>query len=132
MSEVRSGDEASLGQLFSGLTSDLSELLRKEIELAKVELKQEAARATKVGGLFGASGMAGYMALVLFSFAAAWALAVVLPRGGAFAIIAAVYAVVGTVCFLAGRQRARQVRPVPEQTVETLKEDAQWAKTRTR
>ncbi|HEX9994156.1 MAG TPA: phage holin family protein [Acidimicrobiales bacterium] len=118
--------EVSLGELFGRMTSDFSTLVRKEMELAKVELKEEAKQAGKAGGAFGAAGLAGFMALLLLSFALAWGLAEIMPEGFAFLIVGAIYAIAAAVLFGKARKQMQQVNPVPEQTVETLKEDAQW------
>jgi uncharacterized membrane protein YqjE len=118
--------DASLGELFGRMTNDFSTLVRKEMELAKVEMKEEVGRAGKAGSAFGGAAAAGLMALILLSFAVAWGLAEIMPEGFAFLIVGAVYAVVAAVLFSAGRKKLQQVNPVPEQTVETLKEDAQW------
>jgi hypothetical protein len=121
-------DDRSLGELFGDLSNDLSTLMRKEIELARIELKDEVKNAGRAGGMLGGTALAGYMALLLLSFAAAWALDEVMPTGWAFCIIGVIYAVVAAVLYMKGREELRKVNPVPEQTVETLKEDAQWAK----
>jgi len=120
--------DKSLGQLFAELTSDLTTLMRKEVELAKVETKEEVARAGKAGGLVGGGAFAGYLAVLFLSFAAAWLLDEVMHVALAFLIVGLVYAVAAAVLIASGRSRLKQVSPVPQQTVETLKEDVQWAK----
>ena len=120
--------EKSLGQLFSELTSDLSTLMRKEVELAKVETKEEVARAGKAGGMLGGGAFAGWFALLFLSFALAWLLDEWMHTALAFLIVGLVYAVVAAVLVVQGRSRMQSVNPVPQQTVETLKEDVQWAK----
>jgi len=120
--------DASLGELFSHLTSDLTAIVRDEMQLAKVELKDEVGRAGRAGGLLGGAAFAGYMVVVTLSFALAWALAEVMAVGWAFLIVAVIWAAVGAFLYLRGRQQLSTVKLVPEQTVETLKEDVQWAK----
>jgi uncharacterized membrane protein YqjE len=120
--------EKSLGQLFSELTSDLSTLMRKEVELAKVETKEEVARAGKAGGMLGGGAFAGWFALLFLSFAVAWLLDEWMHTALAFLIVGLVYAVVAAVLIRQGRSRMQSVNPVPQQTVETLKEDVQWAR----
>jgi hypothetical protein len=121
-------DDRSLQELWSDMTSETSTLFRKEIELAKLETKESVARAGKAGVMFGAGGVVALLALQLLSFAAAWGLAAVLPTGFAFLIVGVVYVAVAGVLFAQGRKRAAEVKVVPEQTVETLKEDVQWAR----
>jgi hypothetical protein len=123
----RAGD-ASLGDLFGRLSGDLSDLIRSEMELARVEVREEAAKAGRAAGLLGAGGVAAYLALTLVAMAAAWGLAELVDAGWAFLIVGVVVAAVAAVLIAAGRNRLRQVRPVPEETVETLKEDARWAR----
>ena len=121
-------DERGLGELVKDMTSELSELFRKEIELAKVEAKEEVAKVAKTAGMFGGAGLAGWLAVFFFSFALAWALDAVMPRWLAFVLVGVVYAAGTGVLFVQGRKTAKTIHPVPEQTVETLKEDVQWAK----
>ena len=120
--------DKSLSELFSAMTSDLSTLMRKEVELAKVETREEVSRASKAGGMLCGGAVAAYVALVFASFALAWLLDKWMPRALAFLIGAVLYAVAAAVLISAGRKRLRQVNPVPQQTMETLKEDVQWAK----
>ena len=128
MSEVhRPGEDRSLGELFSSLSTDMSDLVRKEIQLAKVELKQEAKDAGKAGGMLGAAGVSGYLAILLLSFAAAWGLSEIVPEGVAFLIVGLVWAVVAAVLASTGRKKLQEVEP-PRQTMDSLKEDAEWAK----
>ena len=132
MSRDMGAEERSLPQLLSDMTNELGTLMRKELQLARVETKEEVTKAAKAGGLFAGAGLAGYMALLLFSFAAAWGLANIMPTGLAFLLVGVVYAVVAAVLYLRARKAIKQVSPVPEQTVETLKEDVEWAKARKR
>jgi uncharacterized membrane protein YqjE len=122
------GTDQSLGELFGTLTSDLSELVRSEMELARVEIREEAATAGRAAGLLGAGGLIAYLGLGLMAMAAAWGLAEVVDAGWAFLIVGLVIAAIGVVVLMKGRDRLREVRPVPEETVETLKEDARWAR----
>jgi len=114
--------DVSAGELVSRVTQDLSTLMRQELELAKVELKQEATQAGKAAGMFGGAGFAGYMVLLFASIALWWGLSNVMDQGWAALIVAAVWAVIGAVLFVAGRDRARRVNPKPERTVETVRE----------
>jgi len=113
---------ASVGELLGDVSRDLSTLLRQELALAKAELKQEAGKAGKGAGMLGGAGFAGYMVLLFLSFALWWALANVMDQGLAALIVALVWAVAGGVLYAAGRKRLREINPVPERTVDTLKQ----------
>lgn len=123
------GDK-SLSELLSTLTSQLSTLFRKEVELAQVEIKQEVRKAGKAAGALGAAGGAGYMAVLMLSFALAWGLGELIPVWAGFLIVGVIYAVVAAVMYSGGKKKLDQVDPKPEQTIETLKEDAEWARAR--
>lgn len=122
-------DERPLGELFSDLTRSVQVLIRKEVELAKVELKEQTSRATKGATMLVVGGVGALFALLLLSFAAAWGLAEVIPTGFAFLIVGVVYLLVAVPLLLAGKKKLAEVNPVPRQAVETLKQDAEVAKT---
>ena len=120
----------SVGELLGEVTGDLSKLMRQEVALAKVELKEEATKAGKASGMLGGAGAVGYLVLVFLSLALMFALDEVMPIGWAALLTAVILGVVAAVLFVVGRNKLKQVNPKPEQTVETLKEDVQWAKNR--
>jgi hypothetical protein len=120
--------DASIGQLIGDISDDLSRLFRQEVELAKAELRQEAGKAGKAAGLLGGAGFAGSMTALLLSFAAVFGLGNIMDPGWAALIVAVVWAVASAILYATGRRKLRTVSPVPRQTVETLKEDAQWLK----
>jgi Putative Actinobacterial Holin-X, holin superfamily III len=128
--QVAAKAERPLSELVTQMTSDVGTLVRKEIELAKIEIKEDVQRTAKAGGMLGAAGFAGYMAVVLLSFAIAFLLAEVIPTWLGFLIVAVIWAAVGFVLFQQGRARMKQGTLVPEQTVETVKEDVEWVKAR--
>ena len=120
--------DKSLGELFGEMTSEVSALMRKEVELAKVEIKEEVGRAGKAGGMLGAGAGAGYFALLFVSLALAWLLDQAMPIALAFFLVGALYGIAAAVLITRGREQMKNVDPVPRQTVETLKEDAEWVK----
>jgi predicted butyrate kinase (DUF1464 family) len=122
--------EVSVGTIVSELASDMSTLIRKEIELAKVEVKAEAVKAGKAGGAFGGAGFAGWMAVLFLSWALTYLLDELMPRGLAVLIVGVLWLVGAIALALYGRARVRALNPVPERTVETVKEDVEWLKNR--
>jgi hypothetical protein len=120
--------ETSVGELIGNISNDLSTLFRQEVELAKVELKQEASKAGKAAGMLGAAGFAGYLVVILLSFALVAALSNVMDPGWAALIVAVLWGIVGAVLYANGRKQLKTVDPTPRRTVDTLKEDAQWLK----
>src|SRR5204862_7583651 len=115
--------DTSIGQIIGEISDDLSKLFRQEIALAKAEVRQEATKAGKAAGMLGGAGFAGYMTVLLLSFAVVFGLGNVIDAGWAALIVAAVWAVAGGVLYANGRRKLRTVSPVPRQTVQTVKED---------
>lgn len=124
--------EPSLGKLVGEIGEDLSTLFRQEVELAKAEIRQEAAKAGKAARMLGGAGFAGYMVALLVTLAVVFGLGNVMDLAWAALIVAAVWAVIGGVLFARGKERMREVNPTPEQTIETLKEDVRWARAQRR
>ncbi|WP_165986791.1 phage holin family protein [Streptomyces sp. YIM 98790] len=120
--------EPPLGDLVSEVITDVQTLLRQEVELAKAEIREETSRAGKAAGMYGGAGFAGYMVAVLLSFTAVFALDNVLGLAWSALIVTGVWALIGAVLFLVGRSTMRSFSPKPQQTLESLKEDAQWAR----
>ena len=118
-------DPRSLGEIASDVLADASTLLRQEVELAKAEVRESAARTGKGAGLVGAAGVAGMFALLFGSLALWWALAVWLgtadrPALGLSGVIVGVlYAVVAAVLAMSGRTELKRVRGLPR-TAETV------------
>jgi len=119
--------ERSLGELFGEMSGELSTLFRQEIELAKVEAREQGTRAAKVAAMAGAAGLGAWMALLFISLAVAWLLDQALNRALAFGIVAAVWLIAAAVLASRARQTAKEIRPLPE-TTRSLKEDVEWAK----
>lgn len=114
--------DRTVGELISEVTTDLTTLMRQELDLAKAEMKQEATKTGKAAGMLGAAGFAGYMTLLFLSMALWWALANGMDEGWAALIVAVIWGVTAAVLAVTGKSRFRQVNPKPERTVETLKE----------
>jgi hypothetical protein len=120
--------EPSLGELVATATRDLSSLMRQEVELAKVEIKRDVTAAGKGAGMFGGAGLAGLLGLLFLSVSAAFGVAHFdVPLGCAFFAVGAFYLLVAGVLALTGKQSLSKMGP-PTKTIETLKDDAAWAK----
>jgi len=124
--------EQPLSELISRTSSDLATLFRKEVELAKIEIRDDVRHTAKAGSMFGAAGFAGYLAAVLASLAVVFALDLAMPLWAAFLIVAVLFALVGFVLFRQARTRMSEFTLGPEQTIETVKEDIEWAKARSK
>ena len=125
-------EPGSFGDIIGDISDGLSQLFRQEVELAKSELRAEASKAGKAAGIFGGAALAAWLTAIMLSFALAFGLGNVMDLGWAALIVAVLWAVIAAVLFVVARGKAKDVSPMPRQTVETLKEDAQWLKNPTR
>jgi len=124
----RPADDRSLGELVASATRDLSQLVHKEVELAKVEIKKEVTAAGKGAGLFGGAGLTGLFALLFLSLALAYGIgALGIGIGWGFLIVGLAYLLAAAVLALSGKKKISQVGP-PERTIETVKDDINFAK----
>jgi hypothetical protein len=122
--------ERPIGELLKQLSAETTRLVHQELELAKAELAQKGKQAGMGAGLFGAAGAIGLLAAAALTACFILALAAVMPAWLAALIVAVGYGAVAAILALRGRDRVKQAVPsVPEQTIETVKEDVQWAKT---
>ena len=122
--------EESMGTLFKQLSDELSTLVRQELRLAQAEMTEKGKRAGVGIGMFSGAGIITFLALQALTACLIALLATAMDVWIAALIITVIYAAGAAVLALTGkRQVSEATPPVPEQTVDTLKEDAQWAKT---
>ena len=120
-----------LGEVARDLTRDVSLLVRQEVELAKAELAQKGRMAAPGVGMLGGATVAALLAGGALTAAAILVLAIFLPEWLSALIVGAVLAIAAYVLMQQGKERVAEAGPpVPEQTIESMKEDVEWAKTR--
>lgn len=126
-------DDRPLADLLRDLSDQTSTLVRKEIELAKVELTSKGKRAGAGAGMFGGAGALGFYALGAFTAGLIILLGTAIEPWLAALVVALAYALVAGVLALTGKKQVeRATPPLPEQATESVKEDVQWTKARAR
>jgi uncharacterized membrane protein YqjE len=125
--------DESIAELTRRLTDQTKTLVRQEVELAKAELEEKGKRIGLGAGMFGAAGLLGYFAFATLTACLILALATAVAPWLAALIVTVAYGAVAGVLALVGKQKVQQATPpIPEQTVETVKEDVEWTKQRAR
>ncbi len=128
---VRDGnwqDQRSVGELFGDLTRGIQTLISQEIELAKLEIKQSAQSAGLAGAFLAGAAVFGLVGLIMGAVTITAVLALFLPTWlSALIVTVALFAMAG-ILGLTGKSKLAATRPVPQQTIETLKEDQEWLK----
>jgi len=125
-------DERSLGELFSELAQETSTLVRQEVQLAKTEMGQKASRVGKDVGFLAAGGAVAYAGLLAILAGVIVLLGQVIPMWLSALLVGLVVAGVGYFLVRKGLDALKREDLAPRQTIETLKEDQQWAKDQTR
>jgi len=122
-------DDRSLGQLFGDLSRQLGTLVSKEIQLAKTEITTRVTTVGRDAAMIGAGGALAYAALLM----ALIAVGLLLIQLGitpwlAFLLVAIIVGAIAAVLIMRGRDELQKTELAPTKTIETLKEDAEWAK----
>lgn len=123
--------DKSLGDLFADLTRDTAKLVRQEVELAKVEMSQKAAKVAKDVAMIAVGGLVAYAGMIVLFVGLGFLLVRAFGEGRewlAFLITGLLIAAVGGALAFMGLNALKKVDPLPRQTIETLKEDAQALK----
>jgi len=135
MSDGMSEDlrDRPIGELMKQLAQETSTLVRQEMQLARAEMTQKGKKAGVGIGILGAAGVVALLALGALTAFFILALDGAMPNWLAALIVALVYAAIAGALAYVGRERVEEAgTPVPEQTVDTVKEDVEWAKTQMR
>jgi uncharacterized membrane protein YqjE len=122
---------ASVADLISRLGDDVTTLFRQEVELAKLELKQEGVRAARAAAMFAAAAVLGLVTVLLLAWTIAWGLAEVMPTWAAFLVTTVLFGAIAAGLAMTGKKRMGQVDPTPRQTMESLRQDKQVLSDRT-
>jgi len=117
-----------LGAVITSAIDGTRTLMKKQVELAKIEVTEAVSVRAKGAGMLAGAGVMALYALGFVAAAGAVALALVLPAWAANLIVAAVFVAIAGALFLIGRKALKTAPTTPEQTQETLKEDARWAR----
>jgi len=123
--------DQSIGELLKQLSNDTATLVKQEMALARAELTQQGKRAGAGAGLVGGASVFGLGAFGALTACLIALLATAIDHVWLAALIVAlIYGAIAGVLALQGKNKIKEATPPAPQTVETVKEDVQWAKTR--
>ena len=125
--------DASIGAIVGGIVGDVQDLVRKEIALARQEVREEVTTAKDAGIKFGIAG--GVLAIgaipLILGIAGGLGQLLGLPTWVGYIIVGVVLVVIGCILLFSAQKQAKQIKPIPRKTVETMKENVEWIKDRT-
>jgi hypothetical protein len=129
---TRGGEnDRSTAELLRQLSEQTGDLVRKEMELAKAELRVKGKAAGLGAGMFGGAGLVALYAVGALTACVILALAIVVDAWLAALIVGVAYAAIAGILAMTGKKKVEQATPpVPEQAIESTKEDVEWTKQR--
>ena len=121
----------TVSDVLHDILQNLQEMVRSEIRLAKVEIREEAKRAISSGVWIATGAVSAASALMFLLWTLAYALATRMPLWAATLVVAVVMAGVASALIMGGLRRAKRVQPMPERMIESVKENIEWMKQQT-
>lgn len=137
-SDVRTRDEPGLASLVKGIVGDIGELVRQQLEFARAEVKQDLSRSGQASALLGVGLVVAFLGLVVLCFMPVhllhWATTppeaadpATLPLWACYGIVGFGILLIGAAVAYAGKKKFDAFNPLPDKTVESIKENLQWA-----
>jgi MFS family permease len=121
-------DERSIGDLFTQLAAETGTLVRQEVSLAQAELTAKASKVGKNVGFLAIGGAVGYAAMLAILAGIVIGLSSFMPAWAAALLVGAVVGIAAFVLISSALTELKKTGLTPEETVESIKEDAQWLK----
>ena len=121
-------EERSVSDVLQDIVRNLQDMVRSEIRLAKVEIREEARRAISSGIWIAVGTVGAVSAWIFLLWTLAYALATRMPMWAATLVVAVVMAAAAAVLIMVGIRSAKRIQPIPERTVESVKENLEWIK----
>lgn len=125
-------EQRTVSQVLQEILLNLQEMMRSEVRLAKVEIREELKQAAVAGAWIAAGAVGAVTAWSFLMWALAYALATAMSMWTATLLVGVVMAVAGALLTMGGIRRARRIHPIPERTVESVKENLEWMKQATK
>jgi uncharacterized membrane protein YqjE len=124
--------DRSISDVLQDIIRNVQEIVRSEVRLAKTEIREELDKARSSTLLLGAGAATAMFAVLFLLLTVVYALALVMPEWAAAMIVGAALAAVAIVLLVVGLKRFKQIHPTPVRTVETIKENVEWARQHTK
>jgi len=139
MNEVQSPpDEASMTGLLRGIINDISDLIRHEVRFAKTEIKADLRKTREAVTVLALGAGTGVLGIILLAWmlvhllhwlsypAGTAADPAAIPLWGCYGIVSAVFLVIGAALGWMGYKKFESFNPLPDQTVQSVKENVEW------
>jgi uncharacterized membrane protein YqjE len=125
-------NSATIAGLLQEIVSNIQNIIRSEVRLAKAEIREDATSMARAAGMLVAGAVLGIYALGILLLFVVYALRGPLPDWAAALIVGIAVAAIAGILVMVGLKKIKSVNPAPEQTIDSIKEDVQWVKQQTR
>jgi uncharacterized membrane protein YqjE len=125
-------NDRPISDVFQDIIRNIQEIVRSEVRLAKTEIREEARKAKSAGVLAVVAAVTAIYAVGFLLLTVVYSLSSIMPNWAAALIVGVALAIAASGAGAAGLKRFRQIHPTPERTVETLKENVEWAQQQTK
>lgn len=132
LNTTQTPESRSLSEIVQDILTDIQNIIRAEVRLARTELNEKAQKIRLAAGLFGAAAVLGLMGAFCLLAASVAALELVMPFWLSALVMGIALVALGAGAYIAARNRFVRIDPVPRHTLDTVKEDIEWAKQRTK
>ncbi len=122
----------SIADVLQDIVANVQAIIRSEVRLAKTEITEEASKAARAAGMLAGGTVAALFTVWLLLLTIMFVLATVMPMWGAALLLCVLMAIVTAVLLTSGKKRFKTVHTKPEKTIESVKENVQWAKSQTK
>jgi uncharacterized membrane protein YqjE len=127
---MQGGRERPMAEVFRDIIGNVQEMVRSEVRLARVEIRDEAAKTARAGALLAAGAVLAMIAGVFVLVCIAQLLDLIMPDWAAALVVALALGIPAAILITKGRDRLKV--PVPEKTIESVKENVEWMKNQTK
>jgi Putative Actinobacterial Holin-X, holin superfamily III len=118
----------SVSDVLQDIIRNIQDIVRSEVRLAKTEVREEVFKARHASVLIGAGALSGTFSAFFLLFSIVYALSRVVPDWAAALIVGVALAIATGALLSKGAERFKHVHPAPDKTIESLKENVEWAK----
>jgi membrane protein len=120
--------QRSVADVLQDIVANIQQIIHSEFRLARVELKEKADRASKPAAIMGTGAVLGLYGIGFLLLAAVYGLSLVMAPWLAALLVGGVLTIISLILVASSRSQLKQIDPVPEKTIQTVKENVQWAK----
>ena len=121
-------EDRSFSEAVQSIVGNVQEMVRSEVRLAKAEIGEEATKAKSSAALLGAGAVTALFAMLFLLLTVFYALSLAMPLWTAALIVAALLGVIALFTIGAGRKQLKRIHPTPERTIDSIRENVEWAK----